>query len=187
MRKIIKAVHVHAIRASSRTGVLSIGHMAVPCALGRSGISFQKREGDGATPAGRWNFGTLFWRPDRRRRPLTALPARPLRPGMGWCDQPDDRNYNRPVPAPYPESHEEMWRDDRLYDVVVTLSHNRLPRVRGHGSAVFFHLASGSFEPTAGCVAVRARDAARILHYLGPKTVIVAGAVTPRASRGDRR
>ncbi len=131
MRNIIKAVHVRAIRPSSANGVLIVGHMTIPCALGRSGLRGLKREGDGATPIGRWQFGGLFWRPDRRGVPPSSLPSNPLRPAMGWCDAVSDRNYNRPVKLPYSSSHEELWRKDGLYDVIITLSHNARPRIRG--------------------------------------------------------
>lgn len=175
MRNPIKAVHVRAIRASSAKGVLILGHLAIPCALGRAGRSVLKREGDGATPIGRWRFGQLYWRPDRRRVPPAALPAKPMRRDMGWCDAVADRNYNRPVRLPYPAGHEELWRKDGLYDVVVTLSHNTRPRLRGLGSAVFFHLASQDLKPTAGCVAVRPHDVERVLCHLGPATRLVIG------------
>jgi L,D-peptidoglycan transpeptidase YkuD (ErfK/YbiS/YcfS/YnhG family) len=102
---------------------------------------------------------------------------------MGWCDAPGDRNYNRPVSLPYPASHEAMWRSDGLYDVVVTLSHNTRPRVAGGGSAVFFHLASDSLSPTAGCIAVRRRDVAKVLCYLGPGTELVTGTCPRRGAR----
>jgi L,D-peptidoglycan transpeptidase YkuD (ErfK/YbiS/YcfS/YnhG family) len=94
---------------------------------------------------------------------------------MGWCDAVADRNYNRPVSLPYPASHEELWRRDGLYDVVITLSHNVRPRVRGLGSAVFFHLASPDLIPTAGCVAVRPCDINRVLCRIGPSTRLVIG------------
>ena len=80
------------------------------------------------------------------------------RPDDGWCDDPGDRNYNRPVRLPYPASHEAMWRDDHLYDVVVVLGHNDGPRRRGVGSAIFFHLADPRRRPTAGCIAVSRKD-----------------------------
>jgi L,D-peptidoglycan transpeptidase YkuD (ErfK/YbiS/YcfS/YnhG family) len=180
MRTIIKAVHVRAIRPSSPKGVLILGHMTIPCAIGHAGMRVLKREGDGATPIGRWRFGQLFWRPDRRGVPVSSLPSTPLTPEMGWCDAPADRNYNRPVTLPYPAGHEELWRKDGLYDVVVTLSHNTCPLIRGHGSAVFFHLASQDLKPTAGCIAVRGEDVARVLRHIGPQTLLVVGNVPAR-------
>jgi len=110
----------------------------------------------------------VYYRPDRMPRPRTMLPLRALRPNDGWCDAPDDRNYNRPVRLPYPASAEEMWRRDRLYDIVVVLGHNDRPRRRGLGSAIFMHVARSGFEPTAGCIALRRADLARLLARLAP-------------------
>ena len=126
-----------------------------------------------SAPNGIWRVTGGFWRADRLRRPITALPLRPLRRTGGWCDAPSDRNYNRPVSAPYPASHEALWREDRLYDIVLTLSHNTRPRVRGLGSAVFAHIAGE--EPTAGCVALSLTDMRKLLPWIGPKTAMAIG------------
>ena len=97
-------------------------------------------------------FAAIFVR--RRIAPLTGLPMQPISPALGWCEVPDDRNYNRPVRMPYRASHERMMRDDRLYDACLVLDWNIRPRKRGRGSAIFFHLARPGFKPTEGCVAV---------------------------------
>ena len=54
-------------------------------------------------------------------------------------------------------SHERLWRDDALYDLLVTLRFNDYPPVAGAGSAIFIHVATPNFSPTEGCVAL-ARD-----------------------------
>jgi L,D-peptidoglycan transpeptidase YkuD (ErfK/YbiS/YcfS/YnhG family) len=77
-----------------------------------------------------------------------------------------DRNYNRPVRLPYPASAERMWRADGLYEVVVMLGYNDVPRVQGRGSAIFMHIARDDFEPTEGCVALGARDLRRLISRL---------------------
>ena len=149
------------------------GHLAIPCSRGRSGVKHLKREGDGATPVGRWQLRRLFYRADRMMRPSTCLPSRRLRADDGWCETAGDRNYNRMVRMPYPASHERMMREDHLYDIVVELSHNECPRVQGHGSAVFFHLRRPDGGPTAGCIAISADDMKRLLQRCGPRTRIV--------------
>ena len=68
----------------------------------------------------------------------------------------------------YPARTESLWRADRLYDVVVVLGYNDRPRVQGRGSAVFLHLAAEGLAPTAGCVALRPRDALRLIERLAP-------------------
>ncbi|MDI4664444.1 L,D-transpeptidase family protein [Xanthobacter autotrophicus] len=162
-------------------GLLRCGGRAFPVALGRSGIAFDKREGDGRTPAGRWRIQRLLYRPDQGPRPVTRLPCRPLRPRDGWCDDAADRRYNRPVLLPMGGargiSHERMWRDDALYDLVLVLDHNSRPRVAGRGSAVFVHLAREGFRPTEGCVALRRADMTRLLARLSraPLLVVEAG------------
>ncbi|MGH6956984.1 MAG: L,D-transpeptidase family protein [Caulobacteraceae bacterium] len=139
---------------------LDLGERRARCALGPAGVkpAAEKREGDGATPAGDWPLRCVFWRPDRRAAPLTALPGRALTPADGWCDAPDDPAYNRPVRLPYPASAERLWRDDALYDLMVVLGHNDDPPALGLGSAIFLHQAGRDFAPTEGCIALAPPD-----------------------------
>src|SRR5690606_20342110 len=151
---------------------LRAGDLVIPCALGRSGASHAKREGDGVTPIGRFRLLQAFYRADRGPRPRTGLPLRRIRPQDGWSDDPKDRRYNRPVPLPCPTSHERMWRDDHVYDVVIDIAWNRGPIRRGRGSAIFLHLARPGFAPTEGCIAVERRVIRRLLERIGPRTRI---------------
>ena len=153
-------------------GRLQAGTLVLPCALGRSGKRHGKREGDGASPVGRFRLLQAFYRADHGPRPRTGLPLRPIRPDDGWCDDVRDRRYNRLVPLPGPTSHEKMWRDDHLYDVVLDIAWNRGPIVKGRGSAIFLHLARPGFLPTEGCVAVERRMIRRLLERIGPNTRI---------------
>jgi L,D-peptidoglycan transpeptidase YkuD (ErfK/YbiS/YcfS/YnhG family) len=159
---------VTALSPAATRGIVKLGGLAFPCALGRSGRKARKREGDGATPVGCWRVERVLYRADRGRRPSTGLPVRRLEPEDGWCDAPADRNYNRLVRHPYPASAERLWRVDHLYDVVVVLSHNTRPRVRGGGSAVFMHLARPGYAPTEGCIALRQEHLLRLLRRLSP-------------------
>lgn len=168
---------VNALSARATRGVLRVGWAQLPVALGRSGQSRRKREGDGATPAGRLAIEGARYRSDRVARPPASLSPRPIRPVDGWCDAPKDRNYNRAVKHPYPESAERLWREDRLYDVVLILDYNRRPRVRGGGSAIFLHFARPGLAPTEGCVAVPRRGMRIVLAALRSGDRIVVGAV----------
>jgi L,D-peptidoglycan transpeptidase YkuD (ErfK/YbiS/YcfS/YnhG family) len=158
------------------SGVAAWASWRMRCALGRSGISTQKREGDGATPVGVFAMRQLFYRPDREARPRTALPTEALAPADGWCDAPADRAYNRRVLLPYPASAENLWREDHLYDLIVVLGYNDAPVVPGQGSAIFLHLASPDFAPTVGCVALSRDDLLTVLAAADPASrVIVTG------------
>jgi L,D-peptidoglycan transpeptidase YkuD (ErfK/YbiS/YcfS/YnhG family) len=130
----------------------------VRCALGPAGVKAHKREGDSATPAGAFPLRRVLFRPDRGAPPATALPASPLSPTDGWCDEPADTAYNRPVALPYPAGAEALWRDDGIYDLIVLIGHNDDPVVPDAGSAVFLHLAREDYAPTRGCVALARPD-----------------------------
>jgi L,D-peptidoglycan transpeptidase YkuD (ErfK/YbiS/YcfS/YnhG family) len=157
---------VRALSLRSTRGVIQLGPLRFGCLLGRSGRRARKREGDGATPIGRFVLASVLYRSDHGRRPRTGLGVRPLRPADGWCDCPCDRNYNRPVRLPYPASAEAMWRADGLYDIVVVLSHNSRPRIRGLGSAIFLHVARSDRAPTRGCIALDSAELERALVHL---------------------
>ena len=166
-----------AVRSPAATrGQLTWGGMTVACALGASGCRAHKREGDGATPIGRWGLREVFYRADRLPRPRTGLPVRPLNAWDGWCDAVGDRNYNRRVRHPYRASAEKLWRSDRLYDLIVTLDHNACPRIQGRGSAIFMHVADTGYAATAGCVALQRSHLLRLLARARRGSVlIVAG------------
>lgn len=138
------------------------------CAIGPAGTRLDKREGDGATPVGRFAFRYVLYRPDRLAAPRTSLPVRPLAPDHGWCDDPADPHYNRPVRLPYAGRHEALWRDDGVYDVVTVIGHNDDPPVPGRGSAVFLHVARPDYGPTEGCVALALDDLLAVLAQAGP-------------------
>lgn len=148
-------------------GVLRCGPLTLPCRLGRTGVNPAKREGDGATPRHRpMPLLATLYRADRVARPKTRLPCRPIRAEDGWCDDPTDGRYNRPVRLPIAASHETMRRDDRLYDVVVILDWNITRRALGRGSAIFMHQTASPSRPTAGCVALEPRDLRLLLARL---------------------
>ena len=153
-------------------GLLSVAGRTFVCALGRSGISSSKREGDGATPLGSMHLVDAYYRPDRVPVRTAAFAMRPLTAKSGWCDAPGDRNYNCPVTLPYSASHEAMRRKDGLYDVVIVLDYNLRPRLKGRGSAIFFHMAKPGLAPTEGCVALPAAVLLRLLPHLSQKTML---------------
>lgn len=165
-------MYVRTLCPRATRGWLVLGSMRIACAIGRSGISARKREGDGATPLGGFRLLEVRWRADRGLPPATGLPRRVIRRPDGWCDAIGDRNYNRPVRHPYPASAEAMWRADEVYDIVVVLSANVRPRVQGRGSAIFMHLARPDYTPTAGCVALSKRDMRLVLARVGRSGVV---------------
>ncbi len=155
-----------------RQGWLLAGGRYIKVALGRAGIKANKREGDGATPAGRYRLVRVWWRPDRLPRPRTLLPLKPITRLDGWCEDPSDRRYNRAMRISPGQPGDRLWRSDALYDLVIEIDHNKRPRVSGRGSAVFVHVARPEFAPTAGCVSMPVKTLRQLLARLGPITTI---------------
>lgn len=149
--------------ASASTGWIAFGPWLLPCAIGFSGVSARKREGDGATPAGLMPLRQILYRAGRVPRPRSQLPVRLIQPNDGWCDAGNDANYNRQVRLPYPASTEALWRDDALYDIIVVLGFNDKPRSRSRGSCIFMHIASPGLTPTQGCVALSRENLLRLI------------------------
>jgi len=172
--KYIQTIHVRR-RPDSQIhhGFLEFDGTVIPCFLGRSGISTNKHEGDGATPAGTYELLHGYYRKDRIKKPLSLLPFNAISRNHGWCDEPWSPNYNRLIRLPFNHSHEVMTRDDRLYDICIVLDHNIHPQIRQRGSAVFFHLTSAQQKPTQGCIAIDPDPMRRLLPLLSTNTRMV--------------
>ncbi|CAK7258282.1 MULTISPECIES: L,D-transpeptidase [unclassified Shinella] len=168
----VKTILVRPAPGRKSRAIVQVGPLRLPAAIGRSGRTSRKREGDGATPIAAMPLLSGFLRGDRLPQPQSALPLRRIRPAMLWCDAPKHPSYNRLVRAPFKPSHEEMQRKDELYDICLVLDWNVTARRRHAGSAIFFHLIRPGYEPTAGCIALAQRDMLRILPHLRRGTVV---------------
>lgn len=139
------------------------------CATGKNGFTVgTRREGSNTTPVGSFALRECWYRADRIPAPRTRLPLRVLSPEDGWCDDPAHPLYNRAVRLPFAASHEKLWREDGIYNVIVPLGFNDDPVVPGLGSAIFLHLARPDYSPTEGCVAVAYEDMLALLDAAGP-------------------
>ena len=147
-----------------------------PCAVGRGGITDQKREGDGATPAGTHGFVGMLYRPDRlsaRQLPDWALPIGPC---DLWSDDSRDPDYNLMVRAPHPWGHERLTRPDPLYDLILLTDWNWPRAIPGEGSAIFVHTWRRPRYPTAGCVAFARADLLWIARRIRHQTRLIVRA-----------
>ncbi|TNE37362.1 MAG: hypothetical protein EP348_05875 [Alphaproteobacteria bacterium] len=147
-------------------GWLEFAGRRYPCALGKAGITANKREGDHATPAGRYPLRRLLYRADKLATPECALPVAEIKPEDGWCDASGHAEYNRPVRLPFTASHEKMRRADGLYDLVVVIGHNDAPVVPGAGSCIFMHVAREGYSGTEGCIALKKGDLLELLSLI---------------------
>ena len=159
-------------------GILKLGHRQYPCALGKSGTTTDKNEGDHKSPIGSFNLRSVYYRYDKLREPIySKVPLMALLKEDGWCDDPEDPAYNKSVMLPYHASAESLWREDDLYDVLVVLGYNDAPVEPGKGSAIFMHVAedlnNDDYKGTEGCVSLKKDDLLEILPILTPETSLI--------------
>lgn len=157
---------------------LQAGDRRYSCTIGRSGIAAvnEKCEGDLKTPQGVFPLRACYYRPDRGAPPLTELPLIALTPEDGWCDDVAHPKYNLPVKLPFAARHENLWRDDGVYDLIIPLGYNDgygQPIVVGAGSAIFMHIMREDGVGTEGCVALKRQDLLELLEVVSAQTVIV--------------
>ncbi len=151
---------------------LSFAGKTYSCAIGKNGFSGDKKEGDGCTPIGSFPLRELWYRADKMPAPKTNLPLKIITQNDGWCDDVNSPYYNNHVNLPYSFSHEKLWRDDYVYDLIIPLGYNDSPIVKGKGSAIFLHIAKPDYSGTEGCVALSKLDLLEILPLLSPQTFI---------------
>ncbi|MDQ2804773.1 MAG: L,D-transpeptidase family protein, partial [Pseudomonadota bacterium] len=144
-------------------GRLLLEGLTFRVALGRAGVTADKREGDGCTPAGPLALRRVLYRADRTPPPDAAVAREPIAPNDGWCDDGGHPDYNRMIRLPHEARHETLWRHDSLYNIIGVLGWNDAQVQRGRGSAIFLHVARPDYAPTEGCVALALADLRRLL------------------------
>jgi L,D-peptidoglycan transpeptidase YkuD (ErfK/YbiS/YcfS/YnhG family) len=159
-----------------RAGRLSWAGGSATAAIGRGGVRANKKEGDGATPAGTYPLVFGFYREERIKLPHARLPMRALAPNDAWVDDPTDPKYNSLVTLPYPARTERMWRDDGIYDILIVIGYNMNPVISGAGSGIFLHIARSNFSATEGCIAVAQAVLVNLIPLLAPETSITIAA-----------
>ncbi len=159
-------------------GLIEGPNYKAKCALGREGTATQRDmcEGDFKTPLGVYPFRRIYYRADKVSPPETKFPAHVITQNCGWCDEPTNSSYNQYVNLPFEVSHEQLWRSDDIYDLIIVMGHNDDPVVSDKGSAVFIHVARHGFLPTAGCIALELSNLQRLVGLIerGDEIKIIA-------------
>jgi L,D-peptidoglycan transpeptidase YkuD (ErfK/YbiS/YcfS/YnhG family) len=149
--------------------------------VGWNGLSDQRREGDGTTPAGVFTIGRIVYgnAPD----PGVRYRYRRLVCGDWWNEDPASPTYNtfqhvrcgtRP---PFRVTTPGLWQEKRAYRHFAVIEFNMRPVVPGRGSGIFLHAQTGS--STNGCVSLPADRLVTALRWLDP-------AKRPRIAIGTR-
>ena len=159
--------------------ILRLGTKKFKCQVGASGLKIhtKKREGDKATPIGKWKLKSIYYRSDKMLKPLMrakTFKINKITKNCGWCDDPNSYSYNKFINTKTLCSEnvnfEKLWREDEAYDIVLETSYNTKPIVKGKGSAIFIHCSFSDYRKTAGCIALKKRDLAILIKNLSHKT-----------------
>ena len=150
---------------------LKLDDFFLKCSIGKNGVTSQKKEGDNCTPRGEFKIGSLFYRPDRVKRPKTKIPTRIIKKNMGWCNDITNKFYNKKIRANENIRHEKLFRTDNTYDYLIVIEYNTIKTKHGRGSAIFLHLTK-NYKKTAGCIAVSEKDMLIILKLITKKSTI---------------
>ncbi len=143
------------------------------CAIGKNGLTSNKKEGDKKTPKGTFNLDKLYYRKDRLKKPKTKLKCIPIKKHMVWCnDVKSKKNYNKLINIRQKIRYEKMYRFDGKYNLLIPIKYNFLKPKPGKGSAIFLHITK-NFKPTAGCIAIKESDFLILLRLINKKTKII--------------
>jgi L,D-peptidoglycan transpeptidase YkuD (ErfK/YbiS/YcfS/YnhG family) len=155
-----------------KSGYLKYKNLKFRCALGKGGVKKKTMEGDNITPKGIFKIIKIYYRPDRIKKIKTLIKKIKIKKNMGWCDDPNSRFYNKLINLPTKYSHEKLYRNDSLYDLIVVLSYNTNPIIKNRGSAIFMHIANNSYKKTKGCIALKKEHLIEIISKIKKNTKI---------------
>ena len=127
------------------------------CAIGKKGLRKNKLEGDNCTPKGTFSLGPVYFRSDRVDKPDTKLKTFKINKQMGWCDDPNNINYNKEIKLNKKIKAEKLYRKNKIYDIIVVINYNTRRIIKNKGSAIFIHV-TNDYKPTKGCIALRLSD-----------------------------
>jgi len=155
-----------------KTGYLKYKNLKFRCALGEAGIKKKKKEGDNITPKGEFKIIKVYYRDDKVKNITTSIKKLKIKKNTGWCDDPNSKFYNKQIKLPSKFSHEKLYRDDNLYDLILVSNYNMNPIIKNKGSAIFIHVAKNSYERTKGCIALKKEHLIKLLSQIKKDTKI---------------
>jgi L,D-peptidoglycan transpeptidase YkuD (ErfK/YbiS/YcfS/YnhG family) len=155
-----------------KNSFLEYKNLKFRCALGKAGIKKKIKEGDNRTPKGIYEILTIYYRQDRIKKIKCSIKKIKITKKIGWCDDLKSQYYNKQINLPSKLSHENLYRNDNLYDIVCVVSYNTNPILRGKGSAIFLHVARNNYQKTKGCIALKKKHLIQLLSLIKKNTKI---------------
>jgi len=150
---------------------LKIDDFKFKCCIGKNGLKKNKIEGDKCTPKGIFELGTLYYRKDRVKKPITSLKIKSIKKNMGWCNDSKNKLYNQEIKVNKNIKCEKLFRKDYKYNYLLVIEYNTKKIKLNKGSAIFIHLTK-NFKATAGCISLLQKDFLIMLKLIDKKSTI---------------
>ncbi len=157
----------------NKSGYLKYKNLKFRCSLGKAGVGKKLIEGDNVTPKGTFRIIKIYYRKDRIKNLYSHFKLIRITKNMGWCDDPRSKKYNQLIRIPSKYSHEKLYRDDSLYDLVMVLNFNMKPTIKKRGSAIFIHIKKDNYKKTKGCIALNKKNLLTLARMITKNTKVV--------------
>ena len=157
----------------NKSGYLKYKNLKFRCALGKAGIGKKKIEGDNITPKGTFNIVKIYYRADRVKEIPSKFRLIKITKKMGWCDDPNSKDYNQLIKLPIKYTYEKLYRKDSVYDLLIVLNYNIMPTIKNKGSAIFIHVARQNYKKTSGCIALKKNHLTKLIKTMKKDTKVI--------------
>ena len=157
----------------NKSGYLKYKNLKFRCALGKAGIGKKKVEGDNITPKGTFKIVKIYYRADRVKKMPSKFRLIKITKKMGWCDDPNSKDYNQLINLPIKYTYEKIYRKDSVYDLLIVLNYNIMPTIKNKGSAIFIHVARKNYKKTSGCIALKKNHLTKLIKAIKKDTKVI--------------
>jgi L,D-peptidoglycan transpeptidase YkuD (ErfK/YbiS/YcfS/YnhG family) len=156
------------IKRSHRKNIAYVYHekKKFVCFIGKNGIGSKKREGDLITPRGKFKFKKVFYKKKELNKIKTRIPKTEIKKNFAWCTDSNSKRYNSLISKPIGCEHEDMFRKDSLYDILIVLDFNYTSPIKYKGSAIFIHCSENKTKFTEGCIAMAKKDLLELIPHI---------------------
>ena len=151
---------------------LTFNNYRAKCSIGNRGIGIKRKEGDLITPKGKYKIKYILYRKDRVKL-QSKIKKIIISRRMGWCDDPNSKQYNKLIKLPSVYKYETLYRKENIYDIIFVLNYNMNPIIKNKGSAIFIHVAKKNYKKTEGCVAIKKKQLMKIAKDLKRSTTVI--------------
>ncbi len=140
--------------------------------IGKNGLTYEKKEGDGKTPLGEFELGIILSQhPEIKNK--NGLICTQINKDMYWVDDSNSKYYNQLVNISKVKvdwsSAEHLIEYPIQYEYLIEIKTNS-NNIPNNGSAIFLHCTN--YRPTAGCVAVEKNIMKKIIENIDKYTKI---------------